>query len=90
MNKVETLKEFLATPKPEWCLPVDVVLLAQLVLDEGKPYAGHEALAARCGLRDDKAIVRSLGRLKAAGWIIKGDKGSYSVQADKLPKGTIK
>jgi hypothetical protein len=92
--KTETLTEFLAAQKPEWCIALDVLLTAQLLLTDGQPYPGHKVLAARCGLSDDKAIVRSLGRLRASGWIVKikteKDEVEYSVQVNKLPRKEVK
>lgn len=87
MTKTDTtLHEFLAATKPGWCIPIDVLVTAQMISLRGS-YPGHEQMTARCALSDTKAVYRSLKRLEAAQWITKDDSGSYTVNADKLPKG---
>jgi DNA-binding MarR family transcriptional regulator len=84
MSKADTvLREFLSATKPDWTIPTDVLLMAQLIALVGE-YPGHEAMSARCSLKDAKAVMRSLKRLEAAGWITKTD-GEYTVQAGTLP-----
>ncbi len=69
----ELLKEFLQAPKPSWVIPSDVAVMAQLILLGEIKYADRQAVCARCGLSDDKALLRSLKRMEAAGWAYKGE-----------------
>lgn len=94
MNKA--LTQFLLAPKPSWCIPADVAVLAVLAAGQDKPYPGHSIVSARSGLSaiDVKSLMRALKRLEAAGWIEnhiekQGNvyQGGYTVVFDKLPKG---
>jgi hypothetical protein len=91
MSKTDDLREFLLAPKPDWMLPVDVSVMANLILLNGADYVGHEVIAARSGVADSKAILRSLGRLSAAGWIRKFKtplgKIQYTIETSRIPKG---
>jgi hypothetical protein len=77
------LREFVNAPKPAWCIPSDVAVMSALIVLNSAEYPGHEAVGARCAIRDSKAVMRSLKRLEAAGWVIKFD-GTYLIQAEKL------
>jgi hypothetical protein len=85
MNKA--LTQFLLAPKPSWCIPADVAVLAVLAAGQDKPYPGHSVVSARSGLSaiDVKSLQRALKRLEAAGWIEKKN-DHYTVVIDKLPK----
>jgi hypothetical protein len=85
----EALKRFLAAPKPAWCIPADVAVMAVLIACQNEPYPGHPAVSNRAGLSavDVKSAMRALKRLEAAGWIVPKDEGGYRIEPDKLPKG---
>jgi hypothetical protein len=93
----EALKQFLLAPKPSWCIPADVAVLAVLSAGLDKPYPGHSIVSARAGLssHDVKSLMRALKRLQAAGWIqMQKEKTDYqnvqygfTVVFDNLPKG---
>lgn len=86
MSRLDVLRKFLLAEKPRWCLPVDIALTACLIAED--EYPGHEAIATHCGIHDVKAIMRSLKRLEAAGWIaLKTNRYTdIQVRPEKLPK----
>jgi hypothetical protein len=85
----EVLRDFLAADKPDWCIPTDVLVTAQLISLKGE-FLSYGDMAKRCGLSDLKAVQRSLTRLVIAGWAVKNEDRSYTAQPDKLPKGETK
>jgi hypothetical protein len=81
----DTLKSFLEAEKPEWAIPADILVMAQLILIEGQEVM-REDIAKRCGLKDTRRVDHAIKSLTIAGWIIKGRDKTFTVVADKLPK----
>lgn len=82
--EMDSLEQFLAAPKPAWCIPTDLTVMAVLIACAGT-YPGHEAVCTRCAIRDLKSLYRALKRLEAAGWLEKHD-GGYRAVPSKFPK----
>lgn len=88
-ERSDALFHFLASPKPEWCIASDVLLTALLIVHNDKFYPGHAAIGEQMAVAPG-AILRSLGRLTAAGWVTRthpthGQPAEYQVNFVKLP-----
>jgi hypothetical protein len=91
-ERIDALTRFLSAAKPDWCLTSDVVLTSLLILHSGQEYPGHAAIGEQMGVRNVGAILRSLSRLTAAGWVTRthpthGQPAEYHVNFGKLPGG---
>lgn len=50
MSKTDDLlREFLSAPKPAWMIPIDVIVMAQLIIIGKDEYPGHEAIGVGGG-----------------------------------------
>ena len=95
MENSELLVWFLLAEKPEWVHPLDVVLLAYLMLrldDEGKCEPTIPEMGKACGIVNRQSMRESLKRLEENGWITityragSGLPNVYSVQLENLPR----
>jgi biotin operon repressor len=85
MKGIDTRRFLLNTRKPEWCRPVDILLVAiviDLANDEGECWASQETLGKLVGL-DPNNVRKAIGRLVEHGWMIKTQR-SHTQQTNIL------
>jgi hypothetical protein len=88
---VKTLRDFLASPKPEGMTPVDVLHVIQLTLRKAEDHAIYDSqqTLAKAFCCDVKTIVRSQKRLEKLKWLSRpqrqGRTNALSLNHENIP-----
>jgi hypothetical protein len=96
MIHADALEKFLLTPKPEWCMGLDVAVVAHLIAladaeGHSSPLQKDLAKAAGASTINFKGLRASIDRLHQHSWItmikgsMKGERHRYQVHFENLP-----